>query len=322
MSSISALAHFAYRAKAHVTLFSSFPTKLKLRFFKSSPEELAAQDSLLRRILPLTKKTGPVHTLETARALAHLGGRPGDLSNALWQARGDEFSMEKADYGYLVVVSKPVVEAQIEEWASAISSINTTARQNSIEKLDAAFIGLTRAAEAANAGAATNSDQTDPATVPADQMLNELIDAYFCATSDPSAVVAGNVEERQRRLAHVLGGDFHAAGESAASRGASAQAVVRNVIPEGAVYPTVARLLMSAEWPTLPSEELSDIAHTAAQFLAGIGTMMMPAKRWRDHSCWGKFKDHGDFDRLEDLVTAAVERFRTLKSTVQQSKSS
>merc|ERR1712060_809663 len=104
----------------------------------------------------------------------------------------------------------------------------------------------------------------------------------------------------------------------AATRGTSAKAEVRNVIPEGAVYPTVARLLMSAEWPTLPSEELSDIAHTAAQFLAGIGTMMMPAKRWRDHSCWGKFREHGDFDQLEDLVTAAVERIQRLKPAVKQ----
>lgn len=34
-----------------------------------------------------------------------MGGTAGQLSNGLWQARGDEFSVEKADFGYLVRTS-------------------------------------------------------------------------------------------------------------------------------------------------------------------------------------------------------------------------
>ena len=34
-------------------------------------------------------------------AIAAMGGTAGQLSNGLWQARGDEFSVEKADFGYM-----------------------------------------------------------------------------------------------------------------------------------------------------------------------------------------------------------------------------
>ena len=35
------------------------------------------------------------------KAIAAMGGTAGQLSNGLWQARGDEFSVEKADFGYM-----------------------------------------------------------------------------------------------------------------------------------------------------------------------------------------------------------------------------
>lgn len=34
-------------------------------------------------------------------AIAAMGGTAGQLSNGLWQARGDEFSVERADFGYM-----------------------------------------------------------------------------------------------------------------------------------------------------------------------------------------------------------------------------
>ena len=37
----------------------------------------------------------------SAEAIAAMGGTAGQLSNGLWQARGDEFSVEKADFGYM-----------------------------------------------------------------------------------------------------------------------------------------------------------------------------------------------------------------------------
>ena len=55
-------------AAGYVSLLSAFPTKLKLRFFKSDPQQLAEVDPLLRQVLPLTKKVGPVHSLDTAKA--------------------------------------------------------------------------------------------------------------------------------------------------------------------------------------------------------------------------------------------------------------
>ena len=36
-----------------------------------------------------------------SQAIAAMGGTAGQLSNGLWQARGDEFSVEKADFGYM-----------------------------------------------------------------------------------------------------------------------------------------------------------------------------------------------------------------------------
>ena len=60
-------------AAGYVSLLSAFPTKLKLRFFKSDPQQLAEVDPLLRQVLPLTKKVGPVHSLDTAKAQRSLG---------------------------------------------------------------------------------------------------------------------------------------------------------------------------------------------------------------------------------------------------------
>jgi len=336
----SALAHFAYRAKEHVTLFSKFPTKLKLRFFgRTEVSDLAQRIKLLGKVLPLAKKCNGVYTIETAKALAELGGQPGQLSNALWQAGGNEFKVEKADYGYMVLVKRQVGEAQIQEWAEEISSINSRARENSIEKLDAAFIALTRAAEAATKPPAAEEaceEKADRGQL-VHKALNELIDAYFATTVDPSAVVAGDPEERKRRLHQALGEEYRArqerpqpwrpsgpggpTGASAPSAGAASggepamPAEERKAIERDAVFSVTARLVMSPDWPDLPSDEPAAVAHTAAQFLAGIGSMVMPAAKWRDHRCWGACRNFGEFDLLEELVLSALERIRTLKSS-------
>jgi superfamily II DNA helicase RecQ len=58
----SMLVHFAFKTKGYISLLSRFPTKLKLRFFKSDPEELMQQCPLLRKVLPLAKKVhGSTH---------------------------------------------------------------------------------------------------------------------------------------------------------------------------------------------------------------------------------------------------------------------
>eukprot|EP00434_Breviolum_minutum_P029317 symbB.v1.2.025930.t2/scaffold2553.1/size78617/4 len=172
----SVLAHLCRYAVGYVSLISAFPTKLRLRFFRSDPEELAAVDPLLRQVLPLTKKRGGVHSLNTAQAIATMGGTAGQLSQALFQARGDEFSVEKAEFGYMVSVLQPVSDSQLEEWAAEISSINVRARDLSLEKLDAAFIALTSAAEARERQQVADPDSTELAS---DQTLNGLIDTYF-----------------------------------------------------------------------------------------------------------------------------------------------
>ena len=162
-------------------------------------------DPLLRKVLPLAKKNGPVYTLDTAKAMATLGGTAGQLSNGLWQAQGDEFSVEKAEYGYMLAVRKPVTEDQIKEWAEQISQVNVRARESAVEKLDASFIVLTRAADASDRQKVSDPDAEVPA---AHTMLHTLINAYFAAVEDPSAVVAGSAEERRRVLASALGTDF------------------------------------------------------------------------------------------------------------------
>jgi len=329
----SALAHFAFRAKGHVTLFSRFPTKLKLRFFKTDAAELAEHDPLLRKVLPLAKKSGPVHTIETARALALLGGKAGQLSNALWQAQGNEFAVEKTDYGYMISVLRPVTDSDVEAWAEDISLINSRARKSSIEKLDAVYIALQKAAEAsrnkAKAAAAAPSDAPSEAVVGPDELLNSLIDAYFAAlSSSPSAAVAGGEAERARLLRDALGEGFEVGGSSGSAgagrgRGAGGAAggdpqgdlSIRQEVEGQAVYSVVARLVLSPEWPKMPSNDDRVVARLVAQFLAAIDSLMMPARKWRDHRCWGKFRTFPDFQHLEDLVYHALLRLWAAQRT-------
>jgi len=323
----SVLAHLSRHARGFTSLISNFPTKLKLRFFRTDADELAKIDPLLGQVLPLAKKIGPVHSIETAKALAKMGGNAGQLSNALWQARGDEFSMEKADYGYMLSVLKPVSDAQLEDWALQISNINIRAQENSVEKLDAAFIALSRAAEAVDEDAKHNPDD---ACNSVDSTLTGLIDAYFAATDDPSHVVAGDGDIRRRLLSSALGEEYH---NSVSLRHAQ-QLVQKTPMPatvsrqeqpdgsdasssqeqlqSGVVCATVARLVTSPDWPDFPSDDPDAVAHAVAQFLAGIGSVVLPARRWREHRFWGRFRNIGDFQLLEELVRGAVVKIRGL----------
>lgn len=323
----SVLAHLSRHARGFSSLISNFPTKLKLRFFRTDADELAKIDPLLGQVLPLAKKIGPVHSIETAKALAKMGGNTGQLSNALWQARGDEFSIEKADYGYMLSVLKPVSEAQLEDWASQISNINIRAQETAVEKLDAAFIALSRAAEAVDEDRKHNTD--DPCNL-VDSTLTGLIDAYFAATDDPSHVVAGDGDIRRRLLSSALGEEYR---NSVSLRHAQ-QLVQKTSVPttdshqgqpdgldasssheqlqSGVVCATVARLVTSPDWPDFPSDDPDAVAHAVAQFLAGIGSVVLPARRWREHRFWGRFRNIGDFQLLEELVRGAVVKIRGL----------
>ncbi|CAE7857011.1 unnamed protein product, partial [Symbiodinium necroappetens] len=310
----SVLAHLCRYGSSHLTLMSSFPTKLKLRFFRTDPAELMEVDPLLRKVLPLAKKTGPVYTVETVKAVATLGGTAAQLSTSLWQAGGDEFSVEKADYGYMLTVRKPVTEAQIDDWAEQISQINVRARESAIEKLDASYIALTRAAEASDRQRVADPDAELPA---AHTTLHTLIDAYFAALEDPTLVMAGGVEERRRLLAYALGADFRTSvatplqARPVLHRQDSGQPQKREA-PEAqrlqGVTVTVAvfRLLGDPAWPSLPCEELDAIVRAVAQFLAGVSSVVMPAAKWREHRMWGHLRGSGDFDRLEELVREGV----------------
>jgi len=323
----SVLAHFAHRAKGHVVLHSKFPTRMKLRFFKTEPAELAQSDPLLRKILPIMKVVGGVHTFDTAQALAKLGGQPSQLSNALWQAQGDEFSVEKDEFGYMLAVLRPADEVCVEQWVTDIVSINQIAHRTSIGKLDAAYIALARAAEAsvdADEGSPSpplgNSSEADAIeATSADAVLTSLIDEYFGATGDPSSVVAGDGREHARLLKQALGDEYRAsapptqpgssprASQSASSNGVSDE---RQQLEGDAVYSVLARLMMGGEWPTMLSDDPTAVAHVAAQFLAGIGSQMLPAAKWKDHRCWGRFKEFGDFELLEQLVGSAYYRLQ------------
>ena len=171
----------------------------------------------------------------------------------------------KADYGYMLVVRKPVSSAQIEDWANQISGINVKARESAVEKLDASFIALTRAAEASERQKVADPSADVPA---AHTTLHDLIDAYFAAVEDPSAVVAGSGEERRRLLSSALGAEYHTSvamqarpilrvpaerkrPEPAAPAG-SGSSQLRGV----AVVAAVTRLLLDPAWPQLPCEEL------------------------------------------------------------------
>jgi len=334
----SILAHLAHQAGRQVLLFSSFPTKMKLRFFRSDPVQLAKQNSLLRQILELTKKTSGVYTFETAKALAKLGGRPRRLSDVLWQMQGREFSVEKNGWGHMLLVMGKVAEVTIQEWADKICSINTRAREAGLQRLDAAFIALTRAGEA-SAAAAAAAEAADATGSPGDgkhfdmptahTVLNDLINAYFRATINPSAVVAGNDTERQRRLFAVLGREIGQApamgprppalaGKPRQGQPSAVDFTIseedRRQAESNAVYSVAARLVLSPEWPRVPTDEPEAVAHAVTQFLAGIGSMVFPAAKWRQHRCWGRFKEFGDFQHLEELVSSALTRLRALQA--------
>lgn len=288
----------------------------------------------MRIVLPLAKCREGIHTIETAHALSQLGGEPGHLCNALWQAQGDEFTVQKTEYGYMIAVSKPVDPAQVETWAEEISGINLEARTSDIGKLDAVYLALDRAAKQSSKsstpkdGISDKDEKVEETTSKSvDQTLNELIDGYFAADADddPSAVVAESAEARATTLLKALGGEVklsastEIAGVFGRSSGSNAGAKARlsQPIPSttaASVHQMVARLVMGAEWPKVGTDDPDSIARAAAQFLSGINTDMLPAKTWKTHACWGKFRDFGDFDHLEELVRTSVTKLRSAQA--------
>lgn len=327
----SVLAHFAYRARGHVVLHSKFPTKMKMRFFKSDPEELAQCDPFLKKVLPLAKKVAGVYTLDTSQALALLGGQPSKLSKGLWDAQGDEFSVEKAEYGYMIAILRPADEALVATWVADVVAINQIAHRNGLAKLDATYCAMMRAAEASTKSSELQGKPSDPnapssieGQIAANETLTGLIDAYFGAATDPSAAVAGDGIEQRRMLREALGDDYRptppaveGSGRAGVAESSGGSVLDERLELEGAaVYSLVARLTMSSEWPTMPSDDPAAIAHAAAQFLAGISTQMLPAKKHKDHRCWGKFKEFRDFELLEELVLTAYTKLQVLRKKV------
>jgi hypothetical protein len=322
------LARLAFKAKGKVKLFSSFPTKLKMRFFKTDVAELTKQDAFLRKVLPLAKCREGVYTMETAHAISQLGGEPGHLCSSLWQAQGEEFTVQKADFGYMLAVLKPVDNAQVEAWAEEISGINRDARMSDIGKLDAVYLALDRAAKLRSQSSTHKEGNVEASTpVSVDQTLNELIDKYFAVdvSCDPSAVVIESAEARESTLRQALGGDIGLAasvgvagvfsrpsGSSAAAHGQGSRPT--SSLKAASVHQDVARLLMGSDWPKVGTDDPDSIAHAAAQFLAGISSDILPARKWKAHTCWGKFRDFGDFDFLEDLVRESVRKLRDAQS--------
>eukprot|EP00928_Gymnodinium_smaydae_P058699 TRINITY_DN4188_c3_g1_i1.p1 TRINITY_DN4188_c3_g1~~TRINITY_DN4188_c3_g1_i1.p1 ORF type:complete len:1254 (+),score=187.56 TRINITY_DN4188_c3_g1_i1:87-3848(+) len=327
----SVLAHLAYRTRGRLVLFSNFPTKMKLRFFgQTSVEDLQKQDPLLRRVLPLAKKTMGVYSIETANAISNLGGKPGELSNALWQAQGDEFSIEKSDWGHMLVVLQPVDDAQVTAWAAEITGINASARANGVEKLDAMFLAFNRAADANGSASDTPTPEPVDTSPSVDKVLTDLIDTYFAAgigDGKSSVAVAGSVDTREKMMRQALGSDYNGslisrqssvAGASepskAASDSGSSEATSTNAAVAGAVHHAVARLAMGGSWPKLGAGDLASESRAMAQVLAGIGSVLLPAKKWKDHPCWGKFRNLAEFNILEEFVMLSLEKVRRVQS--------
>jgi len=345
----SMLVHLAHKAKGKLQLFSSFPTKLKLRFFLTDAEALAERDPLMRKVLPFAKKVAGVHTIESAQAVAQMGGKLGSLSNALWQARGDDYTVQKADYGYMIRVISPVDAELVHDFADAVNSINIKARANTLEKLDTVYLALTRAAEVGRSAASSAAtevsadlEDTEVGTRPprnADEALTQLITRYFAdTTGSPSLAVAETEHQRVQILRGALGGEYQSVAQAVEARalpsretgkksGASAVRPEDLETPEQReerrkklrekVYIYTARLLISPEWPKAETGDLAGEAHAAAQLMAGIGSQVFPARKWKDHKCWAVFRDLGDFDLLNELVVCSVDKFRRLQQQKQ-----
>ncbi|CAK9055386.1 ATP-dependent DNA helicase Q4, partial [Durusdinium trenchii] len=132
-----------------------------------------------------------------------------------------------------------------------------------------------------------------------DETLNGLIDAYFAATSEPSSVVAGGGLEMRKRLEAALGAQYTVSTQARPLHQSPPAAATGSGKPKaappaaGLVRLTVARLLMDPAWPDLACDEMEAIVHAVAQFLAGVGSVVLPAKKWSQHQFWGRFRNLG-----------------------------
>eukprot|EP00746_Dinoflagellata_sp_MGD_P141176 gnl/MRDRNA2_/MRDRNA2_74331_c0_seq2.p1 gnl/MRDRNA2_/MRDRNA2_74331_c0~~gnl/MRDRNA2_/MRDRNA2_74331_c0_seq2.p1 ORF type:complete len:1515 (+),score=328.52 gnl/MRDRNA2_/MRDRNA2_74331_c0_seq2:388-4545(+) len=286
----SVLAQLALRSDGYLRLYSSFPTQLKIRFFKTDVKLLKERDPFLRMLLGNAKVNSGVHTIQTGDAISRLGCEPSRLFSTLWECCGEEYTVEKDSYGFLLSIVKiPPLEKQM-AWASEISTIARQTKDSALTKLDAAFVAFSRTAEAK--------------THEQDAVLNKHLDAYFGAppSADAVEVLAGGDVERANILRQALGSEFVERQDRACdSAGAKRQAALKVQ-----VYAQVARLLSTGGFPEYITDDTDSKARAVAQILAGVGSSMFPVKTWKTNPCWAKFENTMDFSLLKDLVAESM----------------
>lgn len=68
----SLLANLERISGSSFNLYSSFPAKIRLRFYNKSPDDLQKKDLFLRELLPLARTISGVHTIDTLKCIKHL----------------------------------------------------------------------------------------------------------------------------------------------------------------------------------------------------------------------------------------------------------
>eukprot|EP00434_Breviolum_minutum_P005772 symbB.v1.2.005087.t1/scaffold234.1/size257806/6 len=129
------------------------------------------------------------------------------------------------------------------------------------------------------------------------------------ATKEPSTMLAGSGKEKRQRMEAALGAEYNVASQARPLQAATiaTPSVATGPAPSAtSVRVAVARLLMDPAWPDIPCPELESIVHAVAQFLAGIGSTVLPSRKWNQHQYFGHFRNKGEFKNLEELVREAV----------------
>eukprot|EP00392_Amoebophrya_sp_AT5.2_P001528 g1530.t1 len=148
-------------------LYSSFPAKVKLKFFgkDAGPDALLQKDIFLSQLLPLCRVNQGVHSVDTLQAIKKLqppqqttnnsknvafsvAATPAEFLTNLNVCAGiHKIAVERENYGYLIEVLKEPETSELQRWGCTLKAHVRQVEQVAAEQIDACYCAFVRVAE-------------------------------------------------------------------------------------------------------------------------------------------------------------------------------
>ncbi|CAD7924530.1 unnamed protein product [Amoebophrya sp. A120] len=192
-------------------LYSSFPAKVKLRFFgktedEKSPEQLMERDLFLAQLLPLCRVNAGVYSFDTLKAIKQLQPEKGSKSSFSVASTPGEFltnlhvcaglhriAVDRDNYGYLIEVLREPSQQDLKTWCCSLKAHVRQVETVAAEQIDSCYCAFYRVAQMMS-GSGSGNAKTEANTALAAAANN----CTALLASDPALLLAAEGESKAK----------------------------------------------------------------------------------------------------------------------------